>query len=356
MENIEKNEIIEIEYNRPKFWHRIIANFVDIFIFVLFFITFFFTARFIVQSTPSYKAMENRMYEMQLESGLYAKSNVDGRITDIIYDVERLEMPYGSEFDGEPSDHSVDPPKYVGKNGIVIHAINTFIDYMANPEHASETVYNNLVKYYDDLRLNETLNDIHFYVKEGDKIIPNPTFATDATKYKYFYSQIYKPAIEKYCIPCFQANVPEYASMIRTDFNLLVFVEVTSGYTIAAVLTYYVPGLIFRRGRKTFGKALYRIGLVDDRLLSPTVKRFTVRFIMFFFMELVLSLFSFGLPFIISFTMMAFSKNRQGFPDYILKLQEIDTSKNNIYMNYTDAQLKNGVHGKAIDFEMIKPL
>ena len=54
--------------------------------------------------------------------------------------------------------------------------------------------------------------------------------------------------------------------------------------------------------------------------------------------------------------MMAFSKNRQGFPDYILKLQEIDTSKNNIYMNYTDAQLKNGVHGKAIDFEMIKPL
>lgn len=356
MENIEKNEIIEIEYNRPKFWHRIIANFVDIFIFVLFFITFFFTARFIVQSTPSYKAMENRMYEMQLESGLYVKSSVDGRITDIIYDVERFDMPYGTEFDGEPSDHSVDPPRYVGINGIVVHGINTFIEYMSNPEHASENVYNNLVKYYDELRLNAKINDLHLYVQDGDLIIPNPDATDVASNNKYFYSLIYKPAIEKYCIPCFQANVPEYASMLRTDFNLLVFVEVTSGYTIAAVLTYYVPGLIFRRGRKTFGKALYRIGLVDDRLLSPTVKRFTVRFIMFFFMELVLSLFSFGLPFIISFTMMAFSKNRQGFPDYILKLQEIDTSKNNIYINYTDAQLKNGVHGKAIDFEMIKPL
>lgn len=350
MEEVEKNEIVKIEYTRPKFWHRIIANFIDIFIFVVHLIVFFFIIRNIVQSTPSYQHMTNRMYDMQLESGLYVKSKIDDRIVDIVYDCDKLTMPYGSEFDGLPSDEG----RYVGKNGIVIHAINTFIDYAKN--NTSEKVYKDLVKYYDDIRLTKTYNDIHFYILQDNQIVPNQTLASDGTKLRYFYSDIYKPTIEKYCIPCFQANVQEYASILRTDFNLLVFVEFTISYVIAGVLTYYVPGFIFRRGRKTFGKALYRVGLVDQRILSPTKKRFTVRFLIFFFMELVLSLFTFGLPYIISFSMMAFSKRKQGFPDYILRLQEIDTSKNNIYMNYVEAQLKNGLHGKAIDFQMIKPL
>ena len=54
--------------------------------------------------------------------------------------------------------------------------------------------------------------------------------------------------------------------------------------------------------------------------------------------------------------MMVFSKNRQGFPDYMLRLREIDTSKANIYMDYVEATLKNELHGQAIDFKMEKPL
>ena len=106
----------------------------------------------------------------------------------------------------------------------------------------------------------------------------------------------------------------------------------------------------------TLGKALYHIGLIDDRMLSPSFGRFTARFAIFFFGELILSLFSFGIPYIVSFTMMAFSKRKQGFPDYMLHLYEIDTTKANIYMDYVEAELKNELHGEAIDFRMKKPL
>ena len=143
---------------------------------------------------------------------------------------------------------------------------------------------------------------------------------------------------------------------LLTKFNYLVFIELPISYTLAAFLVYFVPPLFFRRGRKTLGKALYHIGLIDTRVLSPSLGRFTIRFLIFFFGELVLSLFSFGIPYIISFSIMAFSKDKQGFPDYMLHLYEIDTSQANIYMDYVEAQLKNELHGDAIDFKMEKPL
>ena len=357
MQEIEKNEIVEIEYTQPKFWHRVVANFVDIFIFVIFFVSLFFATRAIVQNTPSYTKMTHRMEEIQMNSGIYVYSRANGRTFDIIYYLEKINTTtYGNEWDGQglPDEHG-EPTEPVGMNGKCIKAINEFIAFAK--ENSSEAAYQSLVKYYDDFRLNAKYEETHYFIKDSsDKIVVNPTFADIGTNRKYYYLNVFKPVIEKYCIPYLESNVREYAGILRTDFYLLVFVEFATGYTLAAILTYYVPGLIFRRGRMTFGKALYRIGLVDARILSPTVKRFTVRFIMFFFLELVLSMFSFGIPFLISFSMMAFSKRKQGFPDYILNLQEVDTSKCNIYLDYVEAELKNDLHGKAIDFEMIKPL
>ena len=54
--------------------------------------------------------------------------------------------------------------------------------------------------------------------------------------------------------------------------------------------------------------------------------------------------------------MMVFSKNKQSFPDYMMKLYVVDTSKANIYMDYVEAQLKNELHGEAVDFQMERPL
>ena len=53
---------------------------------------------------------------------------------------------------------------------------------------------------------------------------------------------------------------------------------------------------------------------------------------------------------------MAFSKKKQGFPDYMLSLLEVDTSKSDIYMDYVEAATKNQLYGKPVDFKPEQPL
>lgn len=345
--------VTNVEYSRPKFWHRCMANFVDFFIFLVTFLGLFIAARAIVQATPYYNSKRAQYFDLQVSSGLYITHPGDENATiDIVYYCDNYLQVYGREYDGKSMDPSSDIPK--GKNGRCIYAINQFIDFCH--EKCSQERYDDIITYYDDIRLNTTLDGVHYFLLEDGKVVPNPTLAEDAKKSKYYYENIFKPFIEKKCLPFLVVNVPEYKSLSRVDFNFLVFVEFPAAFFLAGVLTYFVPPLFFRRGRMTLGKALYHIGLIDQRLLSPTFWRFLARFSIYFFGEMVVSMFSFGIPYIISFTMMAFSKKRQGFPDYMLGLYEVDTSKANIYMDYVEAQIKNELHGSAIDFKMKKPL
>ena len=345
VKDVVQDHSVEITYSRPKLGHRILANLVDIFIFVITAILLFIGVRSIIQITPYYKGVMNRTYELQLESGLYVK--VDKEYQDIAYYIDKHIQLAGSNFDG-------DDEEVPTKNGTASKAINTFITF--TKDNAKEERYNELVQYYKEQKLNAVVDNIHLYVEEDGEIQPNPVYASVASKRVLYYDYVFKPFIEKKCLPFLVTNIPEFRKLSRIDFNFLVFLELPVAYFLGAVLTYFVPGLFFRRGRMTLGKALYHIGLIDSRVLSPKIPRFLARFAIFFFGELLLSLFTFGIPYIVSFTMMAFSKNKQGFPDYMLKLYEVDTSKANIYMDYVEAQLKNELHGAPIDFKMEKPL
>ena len=352
---LERVEVLTVEYTRPKFWHRVMANFVDFFIFVVTALGLFIGARAIVQSTSAYKTSINRLYEIQLATGLYEKDLSENKTIDIISYLNKYVQVYGSEFDGHGETED-DPP--TGRNGFAVRAINTFIAYTNKEEICSKERHDELVNYYDQMRLDAvTKEGIHYFIRdEESKIIPNPTLADYATNLSLYYTYVYTPIIQQRCLPFLTTNIQEYRSLYRVDYNCLLFIEFPAAYVLAAFMTYFMPALFFRRGRMTLGKALYHIGLLDTRVLSPTLARFTARFMIFLFGELILSLFSFGIPYIISFSMMAFSKNKQGFPDYMLRLQEIDTSKANIYMDYVEAELKNELHGEAIDFKMEKPL
>lgn len=349
-----KEEQVRVEYSLPKFWHRCLANLVDFFLFAITALICFIGVRAIVQNTDSYKGVQSQIDEIQLSTGLYRKYTTSEGVTntlDIVYYIDNFQknIPYGSEFDTQKDDE----PQFI--NGLIIKSILTFVDYC---EHNCSTErYNDLLVYYDEARLNPTLDDIHYFVRdEHNNVVPNTTISGDSTKLKLYYTNIYKPFVENKCIPFLSANVPGYHDLVRMDFKLLVYLEIPVAYTVGAILIYFVPPLFFRRGRKTLGKALYHIGLIDQRLLSPTVPRYLARFAILFFGELVLSLFTFGIPYIVSFSMMAFSKKRQGFPDYMLRLLEVDTSKADIYIDYVEASTKNQLHGKPIDFQMERPL
>lgn len=351
---VQEEKETRVEYSRPKFWHRCMANFIDFFTFGILFLLLFIGTRAIVQSTDSYKKVQAQIDNVQLSCGLYRPALSSSSTTnnvDLIYyiDTYMANTPAGKEFDVEIED----TPQFL--NGICVKAIKIFINYCH--DHCSEARYQDLLTYYDQARLKPTLNGIHYFVlDESNNVVPNTTLTDDATKLKSYYKNVYTPFIEKKCIPFLSANVPGYHELTRIDFRLLVFLELPVSYILGAVIVYFIPPLFFKRGRRTLGKALYHIGLIDTRLLSPTVPRFLVRFLIFLFGELILSLFSFGIPYIISFSMMAFSKKKQGFPDYMVRCLEIDTSKANIYMDYVEAATKNEIHGKAIDFNLEKPL
>ena len=353
---IERNEVVSVNYTQPKFWHRAMANFVDFFLFVLLLLVGFIAVRAIVLNIPYYKNTEQKIHNIQLSSGLYVKDqNEPTKNVDIVYYLDRYVSLYGSEFDGVNKDDPSALP--TGKIGRIVFAINTMINYCSNESVTPNDRYVELVKYYDDMRLEAKTEDgINYFVKDGDNIVPNETLSNVPEKRQLYYKNVYVPIVEKRFMPFLTSNVSEYRAAYRVEFNFLVFLELPVALIVSAFLVYYVPPLFIRRGRMTLGKALYRIGLVDDRILSPTLGRFTIRFLILLFGELILSVFSFGIPYIISFSMMAFSKKKQGFPDYMLHLYEIDTSKANIYMDYVEAELKNELHGEAIDFEMEKPL
>ena len=58
---------------------------------------------------------------------------------------------------------------------------------------------------------------------------------------------------------------------------------------------------------------------------------FTLRFVIFFFLEILLSLVTFGVPLFVSFSLMAFSKKKQTFHDYMLGIEEVDVESSKIY-------------------------
>ena len=353
-QEIERNEVVSINYTQPKFWHRVMANFIDFFLLLVMFFALFIATRSIVSVVPSYKATEQKIHDIQLASGLYVKDPNDlNKNIDVVYYLDRYVSLYGSEFDGEGED-GAEPS---GKIGKIVKAINQMIDYCSDESVTPKERYEELVNYYNTMRLEAITDDgVHYFVQDGDKIVPNETLASVAEKRQLYYKNVYVPIIEKRCMPFLTTNVTEYRESYRAEFNCLVFIELPISYVLAVFLVYFVPPLFFRRGRKTLGKAIYHIGLIDDRVLSPSFLRFSARFLILLFGEFVLSLFTFGIPYIISFSLMAFSKNKQGFPDYMLHLYEIDTSKANIYMDYVEAELKNELHGEAIDFRMEKPL
>ncbi len=335
---IEHNEPLEISYRKPKFWHRVIANLIDFLLLVLVFFVLFISCRAIVQSTSTYKEKDAELKQMRLDSGLYYESEEYG-VRDIIAYL-----------------NLVDLSSYV-KMTRAESAINTFLSYcdeVCEPEKAAE-----IRETYDTERLDtETFSDDNgvayfVYDTDGETIIRNSECsATNQEYFDNFYTYYIDEVLHGYLV----IAIPNYYELTKYESNMLIYAEILPSYLVAGVLIYYVPTLFFRKGRKTLGKAIYHIGLIDKRFLNPTWKRSLARFLIFYFFEYLLSVFTFGIPLIISFSLMAFSKNRQGFPDYMLSLMEIDTSNYRIFDSYDEITIDRLTNKKEpVDFKQHDP-
>ena len=70
--------------------------------------------------------------------------------------------------------------------------------------------------------------------------------------------------------------------------------------------------------------------------MSCSSKRYSLRFLFYLIVIVVLSVFSFLLPVLISFTMMLLSKTGQSLVDYVTNTYKVDSQTNTVYLNYEE--------------------
>ena len=331
MNDGEAKELVpEIKYQKAKFSRRLFANLIDFLIFGFVGVLLFLGIRTIYQSTPAYLEKQDQLTAMRIESGLYVEENE--RVQSVVSWIDdKIEWSAAT------------------KEETAKEVIEDFIVYAS--EKAGSGVAKEIQSDFDDYRLEKIFGGKPYFIKINGEIIPNQDCSASHAQY---LENIYSPYIQERCEGFLSTRFVKYVDITLYIARILVFVEIPIAYCASGILTYYLPTLIFRKGRKTFGKALYRIGTVDSRILNPTWKRSLARFAICYFGVLVLSLFTFAIPAIISTTMLGFSKKKQGFADYLLDLQEIDTTNTTIFDTYEEAEvslLDN--HASPVDFEMV---
>jgi len=349
----EQSQVINIEYDRPKFIRRILANFIDILLFVFVFVVCFIGVRSIVTSSSDYIDNFTKIQKANIASSLYVNVN------DV--DDERG-YRYGDEVSLLTS--YLPNQNTLTYNDIVLRcekAINKFFVYLDEIDHSA---YLSAAETYDTARL-EVVGDNkecpHYFYRDSETSeIKKCMSSSDKYYYsmKSYFDNFYRLFIDNTLVDDYFATyTPNYRENLKTVGKYLLYVELPISYVSACVVVYFIPPLIFRRGKKTFGKLLYHIGAADKHVFSLSFPRFLARFAIFFFAEMILSVFTFGAPFIISFSFMVFTKNKQSFPDYVLGINEVDTSTQKLYYNKYEALIdKAKNYKKAPDFKLPKKI
>lgn len=328
-----KKEKTEIAYQVAPFHRRVFANLLDFILFAILAVGLFLGAREVAKFTPGYQENETALLSNMKESGLYHVEE-DGSSLDIVSYLSKS----SNDFTGKQ------------KKKYAVDAIETFLAF--DLEKAGSDSFQKVLTTYVDYRLNPefTYHNKPYFVSPYGEVMENPECeANDET----YFNNCYAPFIDKYCQNFLLSEIPGHLDLTRYEARVLVWFEIPIAYAIAGLLIYLVPPLILRRGHMTIGKGLYQISLADSRLLACSTKRFLARFAIFYFGILLLSLVTFAIPAIISVSMMAFSRHKQGFGDYMLGLYEIDTSHAKLYKSYEEIKLA-GILGakKPIDFKM----
>ena len=358
---IEKAEIIEVEYETPRLFHRVLANFIDILLMVSVTILCFIASRAIVQSTSMYRNNDYHIREIQLASGLYinASKASESPLDEKGHDIN--EYVYGDNIQlmtyWLPRQGSLTYQAIVSRCEKVV---DKFATYMGSIQASYRQEVIDFVHKQKLEKKGNVAGHEHFFEKNNETneiYIPLNESGLPYYSYQTYFTEFYKLIMDNNLNDDYLTKrAPNYRNYMVNEGKYLLLIELPISYTVAAILVYFIPPLFLKRGRQTLGKALYRIGLVDSDIFSPTLPRYLARFLIFFFGELVLSIVTLGAPYVISFTMMLTTKKKQGFPDYLLGLTEIDTSKQKIYYNKIDALSdKASIYKEPTDFKLPDP-
>ena len=287
---------------------------IDFFIFAFLWLISFTIAGNIAKSTNSYKEKQNYINTIHLNSDLYKIDNT-GKIYSVISYYNHYQLNTTTQEKNKLREH-----------------IDNFIVFISN-EYGEESK-EEIQKMYDDFRLNDNMKEdgIPYFIISHNKIIEN-TNSENNNITPTDYVNIYTNFIDNTCngyLLSIDKTLYEYTSFLS---KTIIFWELIPTFFFSGILTWLVPPLVFKRGRKTIGKLIYKISAVNSKYLNLSIGKTIARFSIFFFGIITLSFVTLGVPMIISFSMMAFSKQKQSFPDYMLGIYEVNTSEDKVYFS-----------------------
>lgn len=273
----------------------------------------------LVTQSSFYQGAVGTMNEIELRSGLYEERDEGGTIA-------ITELYAVSEEDPDPD--------YAASDSLFATALDAFFsdDYFF-PEGDGASVYDKL-KIGDQALIyqgNEG-NGPYFRRDEEGNIVPR---LSSQAMYAF-----YVEAIDGTAIPLI-STVEAYIDASRTTF-LSMGGSLIGSLFLGAFLSFFLPPLFFRRGRQTLGLKAMRLAVLTAKAVPPSLSRTAARSLIFLLIEVLLSIFAFLLPLLVSITMVMVRKDRQSFHDYVAGTYVVDSSDMPVFLSYEDYVKKTG--------------
>mgnify|MGYP003290557887 CR=1 FL=1 len=320
MAEVLNQEVKQAEFTKAKYSKRLLAFFADALTMAIVALLFVFIAQNIAARNSSYIAVNEVMDEIQEKSHLFKNQNDEMTI------LTKLEQYQNPETDEE----------YATCNAAFDAALKSFYsdEFFFDQTDSTSGLY-----LYNRQRIPEGKSYTDLFVYDNNVIVESLT-ASKKDLYKFYSKAITEDAM------AYLMNNDDYMNASRIITQVFFFLELLIPITLSVSIFEFVIPAFDKHGRRTLGKRIFKIGVVDFRGLTPSFKRFFGKFIFFLFIEVILSCIALLIPAIVSFSMFTFSKQSQALHDYVCGTYVVDISQNFICFDAEEFEKKHNLGDK----------
>ncbi len=304
MEKEKKENVIEIEYDYVPLYKRFFSAIIDIFITIFLALILTLSSLFIYTNTSIYKESISSINTVIEDSSLYIKSNEEYILISDYYENNKTISNNEKRKDLE---------KRVNYFYINLNCYSGISSFGNNLLNELKLEYGNNLFYKDEIS-----NEIKEKVDALDK------------DFVEFYIYIINENAIGYLL---QNDIYKNETNKIFIFQIILLV---SSIIISVLIFYLFIPLIIKRGNKTIGKLIFRFGNLKVNGFSLSKKDFLIKFLYFFFLEFLLSLFTFFIPLLISIGMMIFSISHQNLNEYLSQSYSLSNENKKFYLNYEE--------------------
>lgn len=290
---------MEVSYKPAGFRERVFAFAFDLMLMLISLLFLMWGTHSITINTPFYKNANQKINDLEMSTHLYALRS-DGN-AQLLCDYYKLD----------------DETKY---EEYAIMFDQALTDFYSDPQFFENLDAENGLRIYWNLKIppENPTNSLFIYTDETHTQIVKKEDTTFKQYYDFCVDVMTNEAIKHV------VNNDVYIKNSRTISLSFIFIDLLIPIVLTSLIYQLIIPLCISRGKKTLGKLIFKISVVDSRGLSCSWKRYLARYGFLLGVETILSLVAFLIPIIVSFTMFVRSKIGQCFHDYVCNTFVVD--------------------------------